>query len=228
MLINGRLRPSHAQHGGGDLLPAVAAADAVGAQAGAPLEAPEGFFRPAAEDAVDAVPGLVAQRREGVLEDHDVAAPAAPAEGGVACRGASAGRRAVAPVEVDPCGGLAQRLDIAPRPGGAGGVVDGGALGPAEALPHIEGHAGIVLAAGAVASLPDAAEGVSHRDAPAVFAAGEVPRFHCRDGRPEHRAVRFAPELPHGQSPAGAVGHGVVLAQARIGVDSVLVGVIDQ
>ena len=53
------------------------------AQAGAPLVALESFFRPAAEDAVDAVPGLVAQRREGVLEDHDVAAPAAPAEGGV-------------------------------------------------------------------------------------------------------------------------------------------------
>ena len=228
MLINGRSGSSHAQHGGGDLFPAVAAADAVHAEAGAALIAPEGLLRPAAEDAVDAAAGLVAQRREGILKDHDVAAPAPPAEGGVARRGAAAGGGAVAPVDVHPCGGLAQRLDVAPRPGGAGGSVDGSALGLAETLPHIEGYACVVLAAGAVAALPDAAEGVPHRDASAVLAAGQVPCLHGRNGRPKHRTVGPAPELPDGQGCAGAVGHGVVFVQAGIGVDLVLISIIDQ
>ena len=46
--------------------------------------------------------------------------------------------------------------------------------------------------------------------------------------RPKHRTVGPAPELPDGQGRAGAVGHGVVLAQAGIGVDLVLVSIIDQ
>ena len=40
------------------------------------------------------------------------------------------------------------------------------------------------LAAGAVATLPDAAESVPYRDASAVFAAGQVPRFHGGNGGP--------------------------------------------
>lgn len=67
MLINGRLRPSNTQHGGGDLLPAVAAADAVHPQAGAALVALQGLFRPRAEQPVDPAPGLVAQGGESVL-----------------------------------------------------------------------------------------------------------------------------------------------------------------
>jgi len=129
---------------------------------------------------------------------------------------------------VDPGGRLAQRLHVAPRPGRAGGPVDGRALGLAEALAHIKGHPRIVLAAGAVATLPDAAERIPHRDAAAVCAAGQVPGLHRRDGSPEHRAVRSAPELPQGQGPAGAVGHGVVLAQAVIGVDLVFVGIVNK
>src|SRR5699024_12629656 len=41
---------------------------------------------------------------------------------------------------------------------------------------HVEGDPRVVLAAGAVAPLPDAAEGVPHMDAPAIPAAGQVPR----------------------------------------------------
>ena len=127
-----------------------------------------------------------------------------------------------------PCGGLAQRLHIAPCAGSAGSVVNGGALALVKALPHIERYPRVVLAAGAVATLPDAAESVPYRDAPAVFAAGQVPRLHGGNCGPQGRAGRFAPELPQPQGGQGAVRHGVVLVQVCVGVHLVFVGVIDQ
>ena len=92
-----------------------------------------------------------------------------------------------------PGGGLAQRLHIAPGPGVPGRVVNGGALGLGQALAHVECHACIVLAAGAVAALPDAPESIPHRDALAVFAAGQVPGFHSGNGGPQGGTGRFAP-----------------------------------
>ena len=127
-----------------------------------------------------------------------------------------------------PCGGLAQRFHIAPCAASAGGVVNGGALALFKALPHIERYPRIVLAAGAVTALPDAAESIPHRDAPAVFAAGQVPRLHGGNGGPQGRTGRFAPELPQPQGGQGAVRHGVVLVQVCVGVHLVFVGVIDQ
>ena len=127
-----------------------------------------------------------------------------------------------------PCGGLAQRFHIAPCAGSTGGVINGGALALVKALPHIERYPRVVLAAGAVATLPDAAEGVPHWDAPAVFAAGQVPRLHGGNGGPQGRTGRFAPEFPQPQGGQGAVRHGVVLVQVCVGVHLVFVGVIDQ
>src|SRR5699024_9918468 len=52
-LVDGGCRPAHTQHGGGDLGPAVAAADAVGGQPVAPLVALEGVLGQDAEHPVD-------------------------------------------------------------------------------------------------------------------------------------------------------------------------------
>ena len=98
MLINGRSGSSHAQHGGGDLFPAVAAAHAVHPQAGALLVAPQRFLGAGTEDAIDAAAGLVAQGGKRILQYHHIAAPAATAQGGVPGCGAAAGGRAVAAV----------------------------------------------------------------------------------------------------------------------------------
>jgi len=183
-LVNGGFGAPDADDGGGDLFPAVAAAHAVHPQAGALLVAAQSLLGAGTKNAVDTAAGLVAKGGKRILQNHDIAAPAAPAQGGVACGGAAARRCAVAAVKVHPCGGLAQRLHIAPCAGSAGSVVNGGALALVKALPHIERHPGVVLAAGAVATLPDAAESVPYRDASAVFAAGQVPRFHGGNGGP--------------------------------------------
>ena len=67
LLIDRRFCPSHADDGGADLFPAAAAAHTIYMQARAPLEAFQRFLRPGTEDAVDAAPGLVAQRGKRVL-----------------------------------------------------------------------------------------------------------------------------------------------------------------
>ena len=74
-----------------------------------------------------------------------------------------------------------------------------------------------------MAALPDAPESIPHRDALAVFAAGQVPGFHSGNGGPQGGTGRFAPELPYPQGGAGAVGHGVVLVEVGVGVHLVFV-----
>src|SRR5699024_5229167 len=103
---------------------------------------------------------------------------------------------------------------------------DLGAVRLGGGLPHGKGDACVVLAAGAVAALPDAAEGIPHMDAPAVPAAGQVPGLHGGGGGPEGGAARLAPELPHQQGALGAVGHGVVFVDVGIGEHPVLVVVV--
>ena len=153
-LVDRRFCSANADHSRCDLFPAAAAAHAVHRQAGAALVAPQGFLGAGAEQAVDAAAGLVAQCGKRVLQDHHIAAPAPTPQGGVARCGAAAGRGAVAAVKVHPCGGLAQGLHIAPGSGGPGGLIDGCALALGQALAHIKGHAGVMLAAGAVTALP--------------------------------------------------------------------------
>ena len=94
-LVNGGFGAPDADDGGGDLFPAVAAAHAVYPQAGAFLVAAQSLLCAGTKDAVDTAAGLVAKGGKCVLQNHDIAAPAAPAQGGVTGGGAAAGRGAV-------------------------------------------------------------------------------------------------------------------------------------
>ena len=177
-----------------------------------------------AEDAVQRV-RRITQRVQRVLQNQHVGVAAAAPHGGVACRRAAARGLAVPPVKVYPGGCHRQRLHVTPRPGPHSGVVNFAALCGSAALPHVERHARIVLARRAVAALPDALEGVPHRDTAAVGAAGQVPRLHGSGGRPEHVALAGPAELPHPQRCIGAVGHRVVLTQS-IAEKLVVIGVV--
>src|SRR5699024_2126582 len=206
----------------GQFAPARTAADAVRRQRDRPLPGFQGRYGVGTADAVQR-PAGIPQRVQRVLQDQHIGAAAAPADGGVPGGGVGAGGGAVAAVEMDPGGRHGKRLHIAPGAGSGGRGMDLFPRSAAGTLPDVKGHAGIMLAGGAVAAFPDAFERIPHGDAAPIAAAGEVPGFHGRHRGPQYVGAAGAPEFTYRQRIAVAVGHRLIFAAVvsvkLVGVD---------
>lgn len=156
-----------AHHFGDQATPGVAAHDPIGGEAVVPLVRDQGASGVLAEIPIQCACGIP-QGVERILQHQYVNAHAAISKHWVTGR---AGGGAIALIKMYPGGGQVTRLDVAPHPQAIGQVVEPSAFTRGEALAHIEGDTGIVLALLAMATFPDAFEGVAHRDCGAKAAA---------------------------------------------------------